>query len=37
VGGVIWEAIAPVAAVTGSNVVLQLPHTWLKQQFGVQV
>jgi hypothetical protein len=34
---VISEAVTPVAVVMGSKVVLQLPHTWLKQQFGVQV
>jgi hypothetical protein len=27
----------PVKLVTGSNVAPQLPHTWLKQQLGVQL
>ena len=31
------EIIRPVADVTGSKVVPQLPQTWLKQQLGVHV
>jgi hypothetical protein len=29
--------VPPASAVTGSKVVPQSAHTWLKQQFGVQL
>ena len=36
-GGITPVAVPPLIVVAGSNVVPQLPHTWLKQQFGVQL
>lgn len=36
-GGTIPESVPPFAAVTVSNVVPHSEHTWLKQQFGVQL
>jgi hypothetical protein len=36
-GGTTPETILPVAAVSGSKVVPQSEHTWLKQQLGVQL
>jgi hypothetical protein len=31
------EAVPPASVVTGSKVDLHSPHTWLKQQSGVQL
>jgi hypothetical protein len=36
-GGMMPPAVPPLSVVAGSNVVPQWPHTWLKQQLGVQV
>ncbi|HUB34236.1 MAG TPA: hypothetical protein VMA31_14440 [Bryobacteraceae bacterium] len=36
-GGMIPLRDPPVAAVAGSNVAPHCEHTWLKQQFGVQL
>jgi hypothetical protein len=36
-GGAMPLKVPPAARVTGSKVVPQFPHTWLKQQFGVHV
>ncbi len=36
-GGTIPESVPPFAVVTVSNVVPHSEHTWLKQQFGVQL
>jgi len=36
-GGWMPDSVPPARRVTGSNVAPQSPHTWLKQQFGVQL
>ena len=36
-GGSTPDSVPPTAVVTGSKVVLQSAHTWLKQQSGVQL